>query len=101
MSHNSMVYLVLQEGGSSTETYLHAFETAAQADEFRIDCAKSAYRTTVPVPVSEELADNEEFQDVLLALVKGYQELDYADEEESVIDHAMTHQQPSPTAFKM
>lgn len=38
-------YAVIQEGGSSTELYLHAHDSKEAAEQDRVDCAKGAYRT--------------------------------------------------------
>lgn len=40
------VFVVIQEGGSSMERYLHAHGSLEEAEEDRIDCARGAYRTS-------------------------------------------------------
>jgi len=50
------VHMVLQEGGSSRELYLHAYATPEKANEFRVSCAKGAYRTSPVIEVPPDLA---------------------------------------------
>jgi hypothetical protein len=51
-------YLVVQEGGSSTEIYLHAHDTLKDAHLDRKDCRiNGAYRTSVPIEVPADLAE--------------------------------------------
>lgn len=49
------VYLVVQEGGSSTELYLHVLPSLRTAESYRRSCAKGAYRTSSPVEVAAAL----------------------------------------------
>jgi hypothetical protein len=50
------IYLVVQEGGSSTEIYLHTHDTLKESNADRKDCSKNgAYRTSVPVEVPQAL----------------------------------------------
>lgn len=48
------IFLVIQEGGSSLELYLHSFDTVEQAENYRTECdTEGGYRTTPPVKASE------------------------------------------------
>lgn len=50
-------FVLLQEGGSSQELYVHAHETGAEADADRISCRDDgSYRTTPVVEIAPELA---------------------------------------------
>lgn len=44
-----MSFLVLQEGGSTGELYVHTFEGRGDANAFRRSAARAAYRTTRPL----------------------------------------------------
>lgn len=45
-------FVVIQEGGSSTELYLHAFDSWKNAVDFRLSCMdEGAYCTTGPCKV--------------------------------------------------
>lgn len=46
-----LVYIVAQEGGSSGEMYVHAFDSELDALKYRLECERAAYRTTPPVPM--------------------------------------------------
>lgn len=65
------VFLVVQQGGSSREMYLHTFDTLEQADKYRANAwEKGAYRTSevfeVPVGIETYM---EEIQDIISAAV--------------------------------
>jgi len=49
------IVLIVQEGGSSGEFYIHAHNTVKQANADRRSCAKGAYRTSEPIYVPEAL----------------------------------------------
>ena len=52
------VYIVIQEGGSSTELYANAFDSAEEARNFREACSHDGgYATTPPVEVPEAMAN--------------------------------------------
>jgi hypothetical protein len=66
------VFLVVQQGGSSREMYLHAFDTLEQADKYRADAYENgAYQTSevfeVPVGIETYM---EEIQDIIAAAVE-------------------------------
>lgn len=50
------IVLIIQEGGSSTEMYVHAHENLKQARADRRSCARAAYRTSEPIKVPEALS---------------------------------------------
>lgn len=73
------IYLVFQEGGSSTELYWHSFDIAWSAKACREDAAKNSYRTskvietniyverllsTCPMPLKDLLAHLRELVDI-------------------------------------
>lgn len=59
-------YIVIQEGGASDERYVHAIDSIEAANEFRVDCARGAYRTSEPIEVPAELAAHGELLYTLL-----------------------------------
>lgn len=60
------VYVLVQEGGSSIELYLHAHETRALAQSDRAACAdEGAYRTSPVVEVPASLATHPQFYEVV------------------------------------
>lgn len=65
---NKNIYLVLQQGGSSTEMYVHACETLKEARENIKGCEEGAYHTSAPIPVPAAL------KKVLLANPKAEQQ---------------------------
>jgi hypothetical protein len=67
--NTKLVWYVVQEGGSSTELYLHGFDTRRQADAYRKRAAKSAYRTSPPVSAPRALADMPDFDRVLEEII--------------------------------
>lgn len=63
-------HLVVQEGGSSSELYVHALSTSAQASLHQRNCwNEGAYRTTEVVEVPASLASHPDFMRVAEALV--------------------------------
>lgn len=78
MSKVKPAFVVIQEGGTSEELYVHAHDTedAAQAD--RIECAAGSYRTTEPVQIPAELAKlGEVFYSTVEAILESLNTLDY------------------------
>lgn len=75
------VHLYVQEGGSSTEIYLHAFNTAKQAAAGRRSCAAASYGTSQVVSAPASLVDHPEFFNVVEALLKGSLDVSYGDAE--------------------
>lgn len=78
MSKAKPTFVVIQEGGTSEELYVHAHYTkdAAQAD--RIECAAGSYRTTKPVKIPPELAKlGEVFYTTVEAIIESLSTLDY------------------------
>lgn len=51
-----MSYVLVQEGGSSNELYVHAHATLIEAEDGRKSCAEAAYRTSHALEVPPELA---------------------------------------------
>ena len=50
------LYLVIQQGGSSREMYVHAHGTFTEARKDRKSCEKASYQTTEPILVPAALA---------------------------------------------
>ncbi len=59
--------LVIQEGGSTGEIYVHGFYSLRDARRFRASAARAAYRTSAPIRVPIEF---EEHLDVIQDIVK-------------------------------
>lgn len=74
------VFLVIQEGGTSQELYLSAYDTLDNAKEFRSSCAGAAYRTTPPIKFPLKAFDVPEVQEALEDLIRSILELDYPPE---------------------
>jgi len=52
----TQLYVVIQEGGTSRELYVHAFDSLKEA---RVDikgCQKASYRTAGPIKLDPELS---------------------------------------------
>lgn len=49
-------FVLIQEGGSSTEHYIHAHGSLEDAQDDRISCAQGAYRTTPVMEISPALS---------------------------------------------
>ncbi|MEX3984320.1 hypothetical protein AB4Y45_35775 [Paraburkholderia sp. EG287A] len=78
------VFVVIQEGGTSTELYVQQFDSQDSAHDYRVECWSSgAYRTSPIVEVPRSLADHPAFDDVVQELLKATQEFDGVEEEEA------------------
>ena len=53
----SDIFIVLQEGGSSSEVYVHAHETEEEALKDMESCEEAAYQVQGPYQVPQPLAD--------------------------------------------
>ena len=58
------IYLIVQQGGASTEMYLHTFDTYEQARNYRRSCDRAAYATSKPIKIPKALEEH-------LAIVEG------------------------------
>jgi hypothetical protein len=69
MSRLQEVILVVQQGGSTREMYLHTFDTPEQADKFRESAwKKGSYSTSEPLAVPAGIEDYiGEIQNILSA----------------------------------
>lgn len=80
-------WFLIQEGGSSTELYLHGWETEAEAEADRFACRDDGgYRTSAPIQGPAALArltDSErgEIYDWVEQLLRMSQEVDFPDGE--------------------
>jgi hypothetical protein len=78
---NDTVYLIVQEGGSSSELYVHAWDTRKDAEQDRIDCASDgAYRTSKVVEAPADLVNHPEFYSVVEDLLRASRDLECVDE---------------------
>lgn len=50
------VYVVLQQGGSSAEMYVHVHDSLHDANADRKECEKGAYKTSEPIEVPADVA---------------------------------------------
>lgn len=74
---NADVFLYVQEGGSSTEIYVHAFDSEEQAITGRKSCAEAAYRTSEIIKAPASLVDHPSFMGVVQALLSASLAVDY------------------------
>lgn len=77
---NPDVFLYVQEGGSSTEIYLHSFDTEEQAIAGRKSCAEAAYRTSEIIKAPASLVDHPAFMEVVQGLLSASLSVDYPEE---------------------
>lgn len=76
----SPTYCLVQEGGSSTELYLHAWNSKEEAEQDRVDCSKDgAYRTSDVFEVPGMLARQPGFFNVVEAAVQAVVTLECVD----------------------
>jgi hypothetical protein len=73
-----MAFLVVQEGGSSTEMYVTGHATLKKAQAHRRSCARASYRTSPPVEVPESLVKTQDFLDSVLRLMQAGLRCEYA-----------------------
>lgn len=71
------MYLVVQEGGSSSEAYVHIHDQIENAFKDRESCADSGYRTSEPIACPESLVKHPAFFLVAEQLVKSTFNFDY------------------------
>ena len=48
MAGRKNMWVVMQQGGSTTEWYAASFDTKAIAEDYRKDCADHTYQTSTP-----------------------------------------------------
>lgn len=63
-------WIVVQEGGSSSEIYAHSFDCEEGANLFRMGCSEGGYRTGKPVKVPAFLVDDPNFGIALEEILK-------------------------------
>lgn len=77
MSKDRAVFILIQEGGSSSELYIHAHDTAEEAEQDRIDCSRDGSYATSPVmEVPSSLAEHPDFYNVAEDLLRLSRELE-------------------------
>lgn len=65
------VFVIVQEGGSSTELYIHEFEQREGAVNSRVHCAENgSYRTSEIIEVPASLANHPQFNEIVQQLVR-------------------------------
>lgn len=72
------VFVLIQEGGSSAELYVHVRDTLQAAEAHRRECARASYRTSEPVEFPARLFETPGFLDAIQALVVGGLRCEYA-----------------------
>lgn len=81
---NDKSYILIQEGGSSNELYVHAHETEKEAEADRLRCAEEgSYRTSPVMAVPKNLAQQDNFYEVLESVIRLTLEIDYPDGEDA------------------
>lgn len=81
-STGEFAYVVVQEGGSSSELYVHIRDTHADAVAHRIDCRdEGSYRTSEVIKVPDSLASHPDFLAIVSQLLKASQSVDYPSDE--------------------
>lgn len=74
-------YVLIQEGGSSAELYVHAHASLADAEADRVSCEEGgSYRTSEIVEVPASLAAHPQFYEVVEQLVRATGTLSYPSE---------------------
>lgn len=78
-----VVYVLIQEGGSSCELYIHAHTTRADAEDDRISCRDDgAYRTSENIiPVPRSLAEHPMFYEIAEQLLTASKNLSFPEGE--------------------
>jgi len=56
MTKAKKLYIVIQQGGSSTEMCVHAHNTIKEAKADIRSCGKAAYKTSEPIEIPESLS---------------------------------------------
>jgi len=52
----TQLYVVIQEGGTSRELYVHAFDSLKKAQDNVKSCQEASYRTFGPIKLDPELS---------------------------------------------
>lgn len=63
-SPDGQQFLVLQQGGASTEWYATIHDTIEQAKQHIDECNEAAYKCAEPIPVPEVFTDIDDAEDV-------------------------------------
>jgi hypothetical protein len=74
-SDPEVVWVTIQQGGSTRELYIHEHDTQEDADKFRRSCEKASYSTTPSHPVPKSLADHPAFNEALEEILKKWTDL--------------------------
>ena len=71
-------YIVIQEGGSSTEIYTHAYSSRQAADYGRLSCDSGSYRTSEIIEVPESLTRQPEFFNAIEEILRASLNFSYS-----------------------
>lgn len=84
---NDTAFVLVQEGGSSSELYVHSWGSRDEAEADRVDCARDgAYRTSPIVEVPARVANRDGFYEAVESLLRVSRDLECVevpDEEDS------------------
>ena len=73
------IHLVVQEGGSSGEAYVHGFNTPKQAEKYRKSCTNDgSYRTAQAIEIPESLERHPDFYRVMEEVLAAASNFEYA-----------------------
>ncbi len=73
-------WLLVQEGGSSSELYVHGWDTQEEAEDDRVNCTRNgAYRTSPVIEVNASLTNHPAFYETVEALLSASRALDLVD----------------------
>lgn len=77
-------YVVVQEGGSTGEVYVHTFDTDVEADDYRVEAAKGGYRTSdvISIPASLDILGGP-LIDLMGEVAHGVLNVDYVESDAS------------------
>ncbi|MBU9199921.1 hypothetical protein KTD31_00710 [Burkholderia multivorans] len=71
-------YVLIQEGGTSSELYIHAHGTRQDAEDDRVSCENDgAYRTSEIIEVPASLATHPSFYEIAEQLVRAVSTIDF------------------------
>lgn len=63
-------FVVVQQGGATSEVYVHAFDTKGEANTYRKSCDRATYNTTEVLSVPNKIVETCDDVEALEAVVK-------------------------------
>lgn len=76
---SDFVWLVIQEGGTSTELYAITYDSYNDAEDYRRRCeAAGSYRTSAPIEVPRAMARDPNFHGIVERVAREVVKIDYA-----------------------